>query len=954
MNFQGVKIIGNIKLALNRAMNWLNFSEEIAQMVDKLNQAVDEPKCEAQIKIVSHPGGFRRELGRRRLSIAEAYIIITRFKTPEYFQERLQALRILVEQSLHSKALNMPLNTARVQIALMKEAVKAHGKRRLQMEHITDFGLASFGHEAIIRSFLTKLDLIEVPEIGKPLKDLALGWDDHVHDSLSEGRKSPTQVLMDAFVKGMSRLTLVYSTLSDRSTMQETLQAGEILGIKVEIGFEFSIGKGGQRRHYMYVPPRFSRSKDLFKFLDKHADALEDLQDGLKHNRDNRYKYVYSLIRQFNEVNLPKLNKDYNREHPCYFAPLTHEEFDKIVASGQPSREHLSELLFKRFRKVLHRRVLLLKTMICVGSSRLARGVFSQWELDALRSRYEETRNTFKSLSKSELAAQYLASRMTVDYDSAFTKELPILANLRKLPGKLVLLHPLEMGLKKAMSHIIKHHQFITNVETLNLRDSASRNPSDVISLNKFVSFLNNRSSQELAEFLKQFDLTEIDSNLLEAASKKCNKEPIVPNCGSDSTGRSRHIPGMGFIRSDSISPAIKKSFIENHVVLPQPITQLFLNKGKWESNAEHKKSSQESILCMGKQSLPKPLTVGDEKDIQFTGFIKFWYYLNPALKRMFRFGVGFAVALFWMYNYQFDGNIVLGTLFASLWLFITFFRNMLVDIIASSGSDIKNWSIKNINFDNAYQSVFWTGFSVPVLGMVKYGVDFWWANQESGLLFEAFKFFFICFANGLFISFHNRLRNFDKKVIRVNFFRSILSWPFATVFAPAGNALGIPSIVQAKFWSDVVAGLIEGAGKFNRRFALRKRDLDEILPKLRSEDKEEVTIAMLDILYIWARAPRGKTCLRLLLLNRPSLGTRIWHREDLKKEDMEKRGKLAIAKFDKLYEQFGSTGTIEALTEFALRNFSNSDLVELINLISNHSDSFYCWLKALKSEISP
>lgn len=949
MNPQGTTIIDKTKLVLNRAMNWLNFSEEIAQMVDKLNQAVDEPKCEAQIKTVSHPGGFRREFGRRRLSIAEAYIIITRFKSPEYFQERLQALRILVEQSLHSKALNMPLNTARVQIALMKEAVKAHGNRRLQMEHITDFGLASFGQEAIIRGFLKKLHLIEVPEIGKPLKELALGWDDHVHDSLSEGRKSPTQVLMDAFVKGMSRLTLVYSTLN-RRTMREALQAGEILGIKVEIGFEFSVGKGGQRRHYMYVPPRFSRSKDLFKFLDKHEDLLKELQNGLKHNRDNRYKYAYSLIRQFNEIDVPKLNEDYNSDHPCYFAPLTNEEFDKVVASGQPSREHLSELLFERFQKVLHRRVLLLKTMVCVGESRLNRGVFSQWELDALRSRYEETRNTFTSLSKSELATQYLASRMAVDYDSAFATELPILVNLRKLPGKLVLLHPLEMGLKKSMTHILKYHQYITNIETLNLRDSASRNPSDIISLNKFISLLNNRSSQEVAEFLQQFNLTEIDNDLLEAASKKCHKKPIIPNCGSDSTGRSRHIPGMGFIRSDSISPAIRKTYTESHVVLPQPITHLFLNKGRWETDVEHKKSSQESILCMGKQSTPKPLVVGDEDEIHFTGFIKFWRYLNPTLKKMFRFGVGFAVAMFWMYNYQFDGNIALGTFFASLWLFITFFRNILVDLIASSGSDLKNWSIKNINFDNAYQSVFWTGFSVPVLGMVKYGVDFWWPTQDGGIAFEAFKFFFICFANGLYISFHNRLRNFDKKVIRVNFFRSILSWPFATAFAPVGNAIGIPSIVQAKFWSDVVAGLIEGAGKFNQRFALRKRDLNEILPKLRSEDREDVTIAMLDILYVWARAPRGKTCLKLLLLNRPSLGTRIWHREELDKNDMEKKGKIARANFDKLYEQFGSTGTIEILTKFALNNFSKIDAVELIKLISDHSDNFYCWLKDLKS----
>ncbi|MEZ5012285.1 MAG: hypothetical protein R2744_12225 [Bacteroidales bacterium] len=35
-----------------------------------------------------------------------------------------------------------------------------------------------------------KLDIIEVPEKGLELRDLYMGWDFHVHDNASYGRKS--------------------------------------------------------------------------------------------------------------------------------------------------------------------------------------------------------------------------------------------------------------------------------------------------------------------------------------------------------------------------------------------------------------------------------------------------------------------------------------------------------------------------------------------------------------------------------------------------------------------------------------------------------------------------------------------------------------------------------------------------------------------------------------------
>jgi hypothetical protein len=932
-------------------VNWLSFNEEIHKMVDQLNQKLEEPPIELSERHISHPGGFGREFGRRRLSIAEAYLIIVSHHSPEHSVNRLQALRVLMEQSLHAKTVTMPINTARVQIQLMKDAVKAHGHLRQQMEHIADFGLASFGHEAVIRRYLKKLGIIEVPETGQPLSALDLGWDDHVHDSLSEGRKTPTQILLDAFVKGISRLTIVYNNIEEKRMIAEALTAGYILGISVEIGIEFSVGKAGKRRHYMYVPPIFSKSRDFFDFLEKFKDQLATFHKGLKINQENRYHSLLSVVKQFNQIHLPRINEGIASDSPCYFPEITEKEFQQVVASGQASREHLSELLKERFTGVYHRRVLFYKTQVTAAKHRLLRGKFSQWEMDALIRKYNETREFYETISRSDLEGKYLASRSAVDYESAFLAELPLLDELSKLPGKIVLIHPLEMGLKRAIKHVIEFAGQITNIETINLRDSTLRDPSDLILLNKFLFYLNNRPAEELTGFLEQNSITRISPEKINKAKSIVEKRIIVPNCGSDSTGRNRLIPGMGFISSAKICAKIKKEYLDKHVLLPQPIATLYLNNGEWIDDQE--KYDADTIICMGKQIPVAGNKVGDEEQIDPPSLKRFWCYLNPELKNFTRLAIGFLVALYWMFVFQFNGDILMGAVFASIWFFITFLRNVLVDLIASSGTDLKNWTTKNINFDNAYQSVFWTGFSVPVLGLVKNHFDLLWPGLKAGMLFEGSKFFFICLANGIYISTHNRLRNFDKTVIRGNFFRSVLSWPFATIFAPAGNLLGIPSIVQAKFWSDVVAGLIEGSNKFSNRFTLRKRDLTEILPRLHSEDRDERITAMLDTLYVWARAPRGETCLKLLLLNQKSLGERLWRKKKENPKEIEAQNQLFKTHFKRLFELFSNPGMLNILTEFALNHFDNKDAVELTTLIGNKAEDFLEWLKKLRKEFN-
>ncbi|MBF0499978.1 MAG: hypothetical protein HQM09_07585 [Candidatus Riflebacteria bacterium] len=931
----------------------LSFSNDIEAMADALNHKIEEPPSKLNVRHFSHPGGFVRELGKRRLSIAASYIKIARDLSPDDVDDRLAALRMLVEQSLHAKTLTMPLNTARVQVQLMKEAVKAQNDKRRQMEALADFGLASFGQEAVIRRFLNRLQMIEVPEEEKPLRELGMGWDDHVHDTLSEGRKTPTQVLLDAFIKGISELTIVYSHLEQRRMIHEAMTAGHLLGIKVNIGVEFSIGESGFRRHFMYVPGNFEDSASFFAFFDNRQQIFALFREGLLTNAVNRRKTMENALARFNTTQRAKLNTGYEPDSPCWMQSLTIGELDRIVATGQPSRVHVGELLFQKFREIFHRRVLHLKAQLLAAKDRFRRGIYSEWELKNITTQYDNVREFFETMTPDSLRAQYMDSRDVVDYDSVFQDEESLMKLLIGEGGKIIFIHPLEMGLREAMLYIMRYAHLITHIESFNLRDSMIRNANDLIIFNKFVYNFNNSTTEELLSFLEQQGLTGLKSEEVRKAQDSVRGRGLIPICGSDSTGRDPTIPGMGFIRINRIPQSIASSFCKTHFTIPRPIADLITHKGIKHPGGDSGHENSE-IICMGKIVKPVRNTIGDEEHVELIGLERFMTYLNPFLKNILRILVGFSAAFFGMQlgfgaapEFQFQC-----VEFAAIWLTITFIRNVMVDLIAASGINYRAWTHHNINFDNISQSLFWTGFSVPILNTVKSKFDLFWGGPTSGFIFESAKFFFLCLANGLYITTHNRLRNFDRRVIQANFFRSILAWPFAVIFSPIGNFMQVPSPVQTKFWSDVIGGLIEGSGKYRQRFRIRLRDLTELLPRLDSADRDIRLTAMLDILYIWARQPRGSTCLRKLLLQQQSLWDRWRHR--ISPGEREKAVKRYMHFYDRLVELFGDPGCLTVLCDFVLKNYQDRESVILTEVIGQHCEPFLSWQRSLRKQLHP
>ena len=912
----------------NKIIYHLSFNSKIHKLVDNLNSKVEHSE-DVTPDLLSHPGGFNRAFQKRRMGIAESYIAILEM---QHSDERLHAIKNLVELSFHAKTLNMPLNTARVQIEIMKQAIKNKDNIRKQMELLSDFSLASYGHESVIRQLLVSNKRIEVPEVGKNLKSLGLGWDSHVHDNLSEGRKTPIQIILSAFIKGLSKLTLAYYDIPEEDIVFETMEAGRILGIDISIGIEFSTGFRRKRKHFMLLPP-VTNYQEFFDFFKKNEIILAKFLSGLEENKIRRANTITDILDNFNKTRLMDINEKLFKNDKFKIEPLNIEELDEIAPYGQYSRFHLGDLLYRTLKKSLKKQVISLKVQYQISNQLHSQGKITKWELEQIKKSYSSTRTIYQSLIPDKLTKEYFSGKHMVDYDSVFESEEDILPDLKKSGGKITYCRPLNQGLDGACKTVINSCEYIDNIELLNLDDCINRNPSQISSLADFINIINNLDNKQLQRFIDEWNIEINEPDKINDAFEHYHKEAINPLVCSASTGRKLDQPGMGFIRKINIQEKSRKYIIKNQFSLPKKVAELVITKGLGKKSSKDADDADSEIISLGKVSKFKPNLLGDEELIEKIDLKRFWKYLNPELKNVLRIFTGFVPAYLW-----------LGPIYAFIWFAITLVRNIFVDIITSYGLRIKTFQ-GSLNLDNTTQSLFWTGFSVPILGLVKTSFDSTAFLFTSLVLFEWFKFFFICIANGTYISIHNRIRKFDSSIIRANFFRSILAWPLASIFAPIGNLLIIPSIVQAKFWSDVVGAVIEGTGKIKKKIKLRKRDLLEILPLLESKDKNVCHTAMLDLLYIWAVRKRGRTSLLKLLKKRDNF-FKIGLVFQLKNENNDD---LDPNKYSNLLTTlFNPQNAHIRLTDYIQNKYKDKEIIYLTGLINENLVDFHSWLNKI------
>jgi hypothetical protein len=459
--------------------------------------------------------------------------------------------------------------------------------------------------------------------------------------------------------------------------------------------------------------------------------------------------------------------------------------------------------------------------------------------------------------------------------------------------------------------------------------DSIDRSVDDIVRFARFVNILNSGRPPLVKPFLEGHEIRLDDAELARIVAAAAAR-PLVAVCGSDSTGRSSTIPGMGFIFQSRLIGPNRRRWAEKHFSLPEFVCRVLAARGSFVT-PEDEARPHDPVISMGK-SAPHfvPNRIGDETEVSPIPPGRALRYLNPVLRNCLYVGAGFAVAA-----------VTIGWEYALVWFGITTLRHVIVDLVARRGSQVREWSLREIDFRNIARSLFWTGFSVPILAFVKAEFDSLWPLVKIGPAYQFTKFFFIAFVNGLYLMTHNRLRGFEKGVAGANFFRTILSWPFASLFAPFGDLLFIPSIVQSKIWSDIVGGIIEGSGKFIRSVGLTRRDLSEIIPLSCSEDETKRYTAILDLLYIFGREPRARNSMREIFFgqrNRLERAGDLLRRRRAVPQRREEEYRSLAAWFDHM-------SNYHKLADFIIERYSQEWALMLIDLLESQYLRFRDWL---------
>ena len=418
----------------------------------------------------------------------------------------------------------------------------------------------------------------------------------------------------------------------------------------------------------------------------------------------------------------------------------------------------------------------------------------------------------------------------------------------------------------------------ITRLEIFNLKDYADGHTAHLNDINLLQQALNEGSVISLKRIIRKI-LSDIETTDRPDRNERIWKlktilhdiihlkslyegTPLKSRIGSDSTGRSPRVHGMGLAVIETLSPRARKEVVrqagENREIIPMTMTVLrrltfvpYRGSGRLLRNLIRLAGRLPVIRRLGHRCIEdwhveeksirmkQPggiVTLGGvQKDLANDLYLKpprlnrnpervSWRYMNTRLKNTLKVLIGFVPAFttfaltkdWWVLAY---GG-------AFIWFGITGLRNILQSVLGGGGlrrSPLLRWN-DYVSWDRLTDSLLYTGFSVPLLDWVVKTVIL---DQGFGITTASHPvalYSCMALANGIYLSSHNAFRGFPRTVIVGNFFRSILSIPIAIVFNAATGSLlhlaevqGIEGVLQkwaaviSKAASDFVAGIIEG-----------------------------------------------------------------------------------------------------------------------------------------------
>ena len=822
-----------------------------------------------------HPHGIKEMAETRGLRIAYAITHLFASLAAGDLEDRLTALRSLRDEVLTAPAGSMPKNAARVLLSIMKDLIRAHGNEIDQLKLAHDFRRAASGKPRIVRRMLRRYHLLEMPEAWNQL-----AFDDHVHDINTKGRKSASHLIMDAWIKGIRRLRVIYYNFIDPASAAELLEAAQIMGVDLRIGIEFPARFRGKYVQLIWVPRGFADAQSFLCFLAE--DPVRQLMDQGREVSMFRQRYVLDILEAFNRIHRPALNAELELDLP----PLDAADFRAFVRPGQPSILHLAKYIHARLIPLMER------------------------ETDALRSVHQQADETLRAqiaariarmneLDSETIVRRFLRPSAYPDIpDPDLVQDAPETPQLLRLTPRQLLerVTGLRTGFRVTLNLtgllpedvveiLYDCEGLINRLEIFNLKDYATGKACHVEAISELQLAINQGNTIALKRIIRQIIGRMATADPFPGKAERVEKLGIIlhdisalttmyasahlkPRFGSDSTGHSAQMFGMGLAILDTLPNAARRSCRRCKHVPPEaaacqaddpreatgqtqrsiipfriPVYQRITHiphqspkgsQGLYQRQLQHlpvvrwlgktgqvdwqvqthltRMDRSGNIVTLGGIAegtdnglqLEKRAADADRPRIPL-------FYLNSKLLNALKILMGFIPAF--LSFYLTNSWWVLAYLGAFIWFGITGVRNVVQSVLGGGGigrTPLLRWN-DYVSWDRLSDSLLFTGFSVPLLD---YLVKTVLLDRLMGITTATNPlalYATMALANGIYLSSHNLFRGFPRGAVYGNFFRTILSIPIAIVFNLAiGTLLGLLGVTgidaHLQRWAAVIS----------------------------------------------------------------------------------------------------------------------------------------------------
>lgn len=827
-----------------------------------------------------HPHGIKELAAPKSLRIASAMIDLLGTFEHGSAKERIAALRAVRGETLHESSHSLRLNAARVLMQIMKEIVRAGEDQARQLALAHDFREASSGKPRLIRKQLRKYHLLEMPEEWNQL-----AFDHHVHDANTKGRKSPTHLIMDAWIKGIRFLGVIYYSEVKSEVAAELLEAADIMDIDVRIGIEVRARLRNKYIQLIWSPRGFLGHDDFLRFLEE-PDVKEFLSRG-KEVVEYEKHHILELLHSFNQMHLPSINEKFGLSVP----PLEETAFWESVGCGQASLVHLAEYAHRTILPHLQKKTTALAKEYENASEPERQRIRTQVEIydqldpetlveDCLRPDANpsviDTRSPSKGASLPEMLCLDTAT---------------LIDRLEQLPCRSrITLNPSNLSPGDVLEVLYEAKGRVTHLEIFNCKDWAQERTEHRLLINEIRLIINSGNAVEAKRMVREI-LTgvERESNDEQAVEKIrtiltdlktllgfYRASRLRSRLGSDSIGHSRYTRGMGLVVAPSLPWRAQRELkrdpdrtvpvttvARRHVMTAQigkpPVRQIHARRDLASENQLREPrvtwsvghnsttlASEGNIASLGGQSgrSRNGLSLNTSGDSD-THPRPSWNHLHSGLMNTGKILLGFCPAFLTFYLTK--EWWLLAYFGAVIWFAITGFRNILQSVVGGGGlrrSSLLEWK-DLVSWGRVADSLLYTGFSVPLLDFLvkdlllarNMGIT---TGTNPLLLYSV-----MALANGMYISSHNTYRGLPTGAVVGNFFRTIFSIPVALglnyVVLWTATAADVPepvALAQMQLWaaiisktaSDFVAAIIEGTADRQTNLAHRKLDYSEKL----------------------------------------------------------------------------------------------------------------------------